>query len=291
MISTLNSPESQDVNEIDQHLRKLKEKATNIFKKEKIQKDSAFIFKELIELVNRIQKDDSLLKVGEDVERLRKEVLLNSSGKMDLQTLKNAVPALKNVLIPTLTAAFSNIPVPPVTLSNEKFDLALTNISLAASDLVPEKIRIHFTNDILFDFSPESNDMFLSSLYVRLQDFNGFLRDMNFKYDKKKMPQITDVGIVDVEIVGTSIEIRWRMDMIGSKLCFYVDGARCVMRELKTTIKESRHTVLNKIAMSLFNNTIKRNIEETVEKMIREKLVEFQIDTSLPLSEQLPISW
>jgi len=291
MTSTLSSPESQDVNEIDGHLRKLKEKATNLFKKEKIQKDVAFIFKELKELVERIQKDDSLKKVGEDVERLSKEVLMNPNGKMDLQTLRNAVPALKNVLIPTLTSAFSNIPIAPVILTNEKYDLSLTNLSLHASDLVPEKIRIHFTNDILFDFSPESRDLFISSLYIRLQDFNAFLRDMNFKYDKKKMPQLTDVGIADVEIVNMTLEIRWKMDMVGPKLSFFVDDARCSMTQLNTTIKESRHAVLNKIAMTLFNGTIKKSIENTIERIIREKLVEFSIDTSLPLNEQLPLSW
>jgi len=289
--STLTSPESQNPTEIDQHLRTLKEKATNLFKKEKIQKDTAFIFKEVSELIVRIQKDESLTKIGEDVDRMRKEVLLNSSGRMDLQTLRNAVPALKNVLIPTLTSAFSNIPIPPVSLANEKYEIHLTNLSLAAQDLIPEKIRIHFTNDIVFDFSPESRDLFISSLYVKLQDFNCFLHDMNFRYDRKKIPAITDVGIADVEASGTSIEIRWRMDMIGQKLCFYVDDARCIMKELKATIKESRHNIINKLAVSMFNGTIKRNIEETVENIIREKLVQFTIDTSLPLSEQLPLSW
>jgi hypothetical protein len=262
-----------------------------LFKKEKIQKDVAFIFKEIKELIERIQNDDSLKKVGEDVDRLRKEVLLNSSGKMDLQTLRNAVPALKNVLIPTLTQAFSSIPIPPINMNNEKYDVSFTNINLAAQDLIPEKIRIHFTNDILFDFSPASRDLFVSSLYVKLQDFNAYLKDMNYRYDRKKMPAVTDVGIADVEMTGTTIEIRWRMDMIGQKLSFYVDDCRCTTKEFKTTIKESRHTVLNKIALTLMNTSIKRNIEETVENMIRTKLVEFSIDTSLPLSEQLPLAF
>jgi hypothetical protein len=291
IVSTLTSPESQNVSEIDDHLRTLKQKATNLFKKEKIQKDVAFIFKETKELIERIQKDDSLKKIGEDVERLRKEVLLNPNGNMDLQTLRNAVPALKNVLIPTLTTAFSNIPITPVSLVNEKFDLHLTNISLHASDLLPEKIRLHFSNDIIFDFSPASRDLFVSSLYVRLQDFSAYLRDLNFKYDRKKVPQMTDIGIADVEIVGTTIEIRWRMDFNGPQLNFYVSDVRCVMKELNTTIKESRHSVLNKIAMALFNGTIKRSIELTVERILREKLVEFVIDTSLPLNEQIPLAW
>jgi len=291
MTSTLASPESQDINAIDQNLKKLKEKASNLFKKEKLQKDVAFIFKETKELIERIQNDDSLKNIGDDVDRLRKEVLLNSSGKMDLQTLRNAIPALKNVLIPTLTQAFSSIPIPPINISNEKYDISFTNINLAAQDLIPEKIRIHFTNDIIFDFSPASRDLFVSSLYVKLQDFNAYLKDMNYRYDRKKMPAMTDVGIADVEMSGTTIEIRWRMDMVGQKLCFYVDDCRCFTKEFKTTIKESRHTVLNKIALTFMNASIKRNIEETVENMIRTKLVQFSIDTSLPLSDQLPLAF
>jgi hypothetical protein len=262
-----------------------------LFKKEKIQKDVAFIFKEMKDLIERIQKDDSLKKVGEDVDRLRKEVLLNSSGKMDLQTLRNALPALKNVLIPTLTQAFSSIPIPAINLSNEKYDISLTNINLAAQDLIPEKIRIHFTNDILFDFSPDAKDLFISSLYVKLQDFSAYLKDMNFRYEKKKIPTMTDVGIADVEIIGTTIEIRWRMDMMGQKLCFYVDDCRCITKDFKTSIIESRHMILNKIAMAFMNNTIKRNIEEQVENLIRTKMVQFSIDTTLPLSDQLPLSF
>jgi len=216
---------------------------------------------------------------------------LRSEGIRMWQFLRNAIPALKNVLIPTLTQAFSNIPIPPINISNEKYDISFTNINLAAQDLIPEKIRIHFTNDIIFDFSPASRDLFVSSLYVKLQDFNAYLKDMNYRYDRKKMPAMTDVGIADVEMSGTTIEIRWRMDMVGQKLCFYVDDCRCFTKEFKTTIKESRHTVLNKIALTFMNASIKRNIEETVENMIRTKLVQFSIDTSLPLSDQLPLAF
>jgi len=232
----------------------------------------------------------SLKKIGEDVERIRKEVLLNSKGEVDLTTLRNAVPALKNVLIPALTTAFAAIPVPPIFITNEKYDINLTNISLSARDLIPEKIRIHFTNDILFDFSPESNDLFISSLYVGIKDFSSFLRDVNFKYDRKKTPQISDVGIADVEIVGTNIEIRWRMDFVGQRLLFYVDDVRCIMKELNTTVKESRHMVINKIAASFFNSYLKRQIELTVEGILRQKLLQFTIDTSAPLADQLPLS-
>jgi hypothetical protein len=288
--SSIESPESQNGQELEDKFKSLSETAKKLFKKKKLQEDLVFIFKEIKSLVDRVREDESLKKIGEDVERIRKEVLLNSAGEMDLVTLRNAVPALKNVLIPALTSAFASIPIPPIFITNEKYDINLTNISLAASDLVPEKIRIHFTNDILFDFSPESNDLFISSLYVGIKDFSAFVRDVNFKYDRKKTPQISDVGIADVEIVGTNIEIRWRMDFIGQRLLFYIDDVRCIVRQLNTTVKESGHMMINKIAASFFNSYLKRNIELTVESLLREKLLQFSVDTSAPLADQLPLS-
>jgi len=80
------------------------------------------------------------------------------------------------------------------------------------------------------------------------------------------------------------------MDFIGSRLLFYVDEVRVLMHDLLTNVKESRHMVLNKIAAALFSSYLKRSIEVAVEKLIREKMKEITIDTSLPLSEQLPLS-
>jgi len=202
-------------------------------------------------------------------------------------TLKNSMPALKNVLLPTLTATLRNIPIPTITIDNEKMFLQLSNLSLAAKDLIPEKIRIHFTNDILFDFSTEGKDLFISRLTVLMRDFSATLQDINFKYDRKKMPQISDFGVVDVEIQGIHIDLRWRMDMAGSRLTFSVDYVKCVVDSLRTDVKQANHKMLDNVYVSLFSGSMKRNLETSIENTLREKLLEFTIDTNVPLSEQI----
>jgi len=101
---------------------------------------------------------------------------------------------------------------------------------------------------------------------------------------------ISDVGIADVEIVGMNIEIRWRMDFVGTRLLFYVDAVRCIVRQLNTTVKESHHMLINKIAATFFNSSLKLQIEKTVENIMHEKLLQFSIDTSAPLGEQIQLA-
>lgn len=284
---TFESPEKQNIETLDRELNSLLDTGKDLLKRPKLQEDFGVVLKETKGLVERLMDDDALKTVGRDFDHMRKELLLNNDGKLDLMSLKQTLPTLKNVLIPTLTAALRNIPIPTITVDNEKMFLQLSNLSLAAKDLIPEKIRIHFTNDILFDFTTEGKDLFVSRLTVLMRDFNASLKDINFKYERKKTPQMSDLGVADLEIQGIQIDIRWRMEMNGSRLCFYVDYAKCVIDEFRTDVKEATHKLLDKIFVSMFKGSMKKNLETTIEDTLREKLLQFSIDTTVPLSEQL----
>lgn len=283
---TFEKPESQDLETMDKELTSILDTGRDLLKRETIKEDIAGVLKESKDLLERLVGDTAFKTFGSDLQVLRKELFLNNDGKLDLMTLKHTLPTLKNVLIPTLTTALRNIPIPTITVDNEKMFLQLSNLSLAARDLIPEKIRINFTNDILFDFSDDRKDVFVSRLTVLMRDFNACLRDMNFKYDRKKMPQISDFGVADVEIQGIHIDIRWKMDMIGSKLSFYVDYVKCLVDSLRTDVKEANHKMLDNIYVTLFSGGMKRNLETTIEDTLKEKVLQFNIDPSAPLSEQ-----
>jgi hypothetical protein len=284
---TFESPEKINVETLDRELSEILDTGKDILKSPKIKEDFGVVLKESKGLVERLMEDEAFKTVGQDLDHLRKEIFLNQDGKLDLNTLKATIPTLKNVLIPTLTTTLRNIPIPTITIDNEKMFLQLSNLSLAANDLIPEKIRIHFTNDILFDFSTDGKDLFISRLTVLMRDFNATLKDVNFKYDRRKTPQLSDIGVVNVEITGIHIDVTWRMEMNGSRLCFYVDHAKCVIDNLKTEVKEANHKLLDKMYVSMFGGGMKRNLETTIEDTLREKLLQFSIDTTVPLTEQL----
>jgi hypothetical protein len=231
-----------------------------------------------------VKGDTHLQRLGSDFEVLRREIMLNEKGQLDFGQVRNSLPALKNVLIPAITSALKTIPVPPIKSDDEKYFLEVTNLSLSAHDLVPENLRLHFTNDLYFDFSGSGNDRFDSALSLTMSEFHANLRDLRFKYEKKKMPRMTDEGIADIEIDGMTLKFRWLMEKDQEKLTFTCDKVRCKIRELNTDVKEAQHKILDKLAIRFFNTQIKHGIEQSTETELMEKLKRFTIDTSSSIS-------
>jgi hypothetical protein len=286
---TVTTPEQKDPAELDAKFQALSRQGKELLQKPEYRDNYNFCLTELRSLLGRMKEDTHLQRLGSDFEGLRREIMLNDKGQLDFGQVRQSLPALKNVLIPTLTSALKTIPVPPIQSDDEKYNLQVTNLSLSAQDLVPENLRLHFANDLYFDFSGSGNDKFDSALSLSLNDFHANLRDLKFKYERKKMPKMTDEGVADIEIAGMTLKFRWLMEKDNEKLTFTCDKVRCQIRELNTNVKEAQHKILDKIALRLFNTQIKRGIEQSTEKAMKEKLQKFSIDTSssVPLKEQI----
>jgi hypothetical protein len=286
---TITTPEDQDPKQLDAKFQELSRNGKALLQKPEYRSNFELVTSELRSFLGRIKEDTHLQNIGTDVESLRREIMLNEKGQLDFGQVRRSLPALKNVLIPSLTAALKTIPVPPIKSDDEKYALEVSNLSLAAQDLVPDNVRLHFANDLYFDFSGSGNDRFDSALSLALNDFHATLRDLQFKYERKKMPKMTDAGVADIEISGMTLRFRWLMEKNNEKLTFTCDKVRVQIRDLNTTVKEAQHKMLDKIALRLFNTQIKRGIEQSTEKALKERLGKFEIDTStgVPVAEQL----
>jgi len=286
---TLNTPEDQDPKELDAKFQKLSADGKSLLKKPEYRNNWEFVTSEPRSFLGRVKEDTHLHNIGTDVDGLRREIMLNDQGQLDFAQIRRSLPALKNVLIPALTSALKTIPVPPIKSNDEKYALEVSNLSLAAQDLIPDNVHLHFANDVYFDFSGSNKDRFDSVLSLALNDFHATLKDLNFAYERKKMPKMTDAGVADIEIAGMTLKFRWLMEKNNEKLTFTCDKVRVVIRELNTTVKEAQHKMLDKIALKLFNTQIKRGIETSTEKALKERLGRFEIDTSsgVPLKDQI----
>jgi hypothetical protein len=289
LLETVRAPEQKDPAELDAKFQELSLQGKALLQKPNYRDDYNFCLTELRQFLGRVKEDTHLQQLGSDVEGLRREIMLNEKGQLDFGQVRKSLPALKNVLIPTLTSALKTIPVPPIKTDDEKFFLEVTNLSLSAQDLVPENLRLHFANDLYFDFSGSGNDRFDSALSLSMNEFHATLRDLSFRYERKKMPRMTDEGTADIEIAGMILKFRWLMEKDQEKLTFVCDKVRCQIRELNTNVKEAQHKILDKLALKLFNSQIKRGIEQSTEKALKEKLERFTIDTSssIPLKDQI----
>jgi len=286
---TITTPEDKDPKELDAKFQKLSQDGKALLKKPEYRQNWEGVTTESRAFLGRIKEDTHLHNIGSDVEGLRRELMLNEKGQLDFGQVRRSLPALKNVLIPSLTAALKTIPVPPIKSDDEKYALEVSNLSLAAQDLIPDNVQLHFANDIFFDFSGSGADRFDSALSLNLNEFHATLKDLNFAYERKKMPKMTDAGVADIAIAGMTLKFRWLMEKNNEKLTFTCDKVRVTIRELTTNVKEAQHKMLDKIALRLFNTQIKRGIEQSTEKALKERLGKFEIDSStgVPLKEQI----
>jgi hypothetical protein len=278
--ATLQEPEKQDTYKLDQQMNSFYERARFILSKKNLREDWIYILSEFRHVLKRFREDTHVRSISSDVKGLRKELILNKQGEVDLQVLKESLPLLRNVLVPTLTTSINQIPIPSIKSDTDKYFFEASNVNFAVTDLLPETLKIKLNNLVWFDFSGVGMDRLDSVLAVSLRDFQAHLQNVNFHYERKTMPAITDSGIVDVNISDTSIKLRWKIEYTDGKLEFVLDKVRCRMEELDITVKKAGHSFLDKLVVRFFCNNIKNRIVQSIEETLREKLGKITINTT-----------
>jgi hypothetical protein len=286
--TTLKDPEHQETHKLNTQMTSFYEKARIIFQKKSFREDWLFVISELRSVIKRLRQDSHVRHIASDVAGLRKELFLNNKGQVDLKVLRESLPALRNVLVPTLTSSINKIPIPTIRTENDKYLFEASNVNFAATDLLPETLKIKLNNLVRFDFSGVGMDRLDSVLIVSLKDFHSHLENINFHYERKTMPTITDEGVVDVDVTGTSIKIRWRVEYAEGRLQFLLEDVRCVMTDLNINVKKASHSFLDKFVLRFFNTTIKTRMVTSMEETLREKLQTISIDTKKPLDQIKP---
>jgi hypothetical protein len=282
---TLEEPEKQDTYKLDQLMNSFYDRARIILEKKNYREDWLFILSEFRHVVKRLREDPHVRNIASDVQGLRNELIMNKQGEPDLRVLRESLPALRKVLVPTLTASIKTIPIPAIITDTDKYLFEACNVNFAATDLLPETLKIKLNNLVRFDLSGVGMDQLDSILLVSLKDFHANLQDVNFHYERKSIPSFADTGIVDVMVSGISMKISWRIEFSDGKLDFILENVRCRMAELHITVKKAYHSFLDKLVLRFFNNNIKNRIVQSMEETLREKLQRISIDTTKAYSQ------
>jgi hypothetical protein len=285
---TLEEPEKQDTHKLDTQMNSFYERARILLQKKNYREDWVFILSELRHVMKRFREDTHVRNIATDFAGLRKELFLNKKGEVDLQVLRESLPALRNVLVPTLTSSINKIPIPPIKSDTDKYLFEASNVNFAATDVLPETMKIKLNNLVRFDFSGVGMDRLDSILVVSLKDFHSHLENINFHYERKTMPTITDSGVVDVEVTGTCVKLRWKIEYAEGRLQFLLERVRCRMADLNITVRQANHSILDKLVVRYFNTTIKNRIVVGMEEALRQRLERISIDTRKPLEQLKP---
>jgi len=259
------------------------ERAKNLFNLEQNKYQVRFqdLFDRATNLLNQIRYDEDTQRLTSSINKLAKDLVLDEQGKPDLFVAQESIGQLREMLIPLIQKQLENVPLPLIEGSTDKYDYRLDNMTLNGRNILPDRFDLKFVSNLEMGHKYHSDKAF-TKLKLRADNIRLALNDIHFWYHRKVMPKLSDEGIADVKMGGRGLDFRmvWKLSAKENRpWTIELDSVKCYIDKLDINIKKSHHSIINKIAVTLFSGTIKRRIANTIVEKTREALE--------PMNEQL----
>jgi len=218
--------------------------------------------------------DDPLnKKLGEDVSRMTKDLLLDASGSLTFKS--HLWKDIRQVIAPAVLNQIGVIPIPRIEYTDKTIDMVVENLVLQGTNILPNIIELESHHHMRLSPYNTIKDAQAHELRLSLQQIQADMHDVGFAITKKTgFPKFHDSGLSDVKITGKGISVDVILAAGTSERhdVFKVKSVKAKIDNLKWTIRESRHQMLYKIVKPLVNGVIKKGIEKAIEEAIEKAL-------------------
>jgi len=232
--------------------------------------------------LENIKNDPIQLKLASDAKRIVQDLFLDMTGKPSLPVIASGVVKVKNLLMPILKKNLENVPVPAMSGTNEKYDWKIDGLLLNIKEILPENFEVKVWGKALVALKEDVPSNAVTYLTVWIRDFHFEAKDLKFWFNRKVTPKLEEKGLADFVLKGKNeLKITWKIqgEETDKTWQYGIEQVNCSLDNLDITIKESTHTWLMKMITSLFSGSIKRSIEDSVEKGIIEGMGNFSKTT------------
>jgi len=223
--------------------------------------------------LENIKNDTLQMKLAEDASKLAKDLFLDTNGKPSLVVMSTGLNNFRKLVLPIVKKHLENVSVSGLCGSNQTYDWKIEGLLLNAKEIIPDNIEMKVWGKSVISLAEKPNQS-ITYLTMWIRDMHLEAKDLKFYFNRKVIPKLEERGICDVNIKGKNeLKITWKIEGeqdLPWKLC--VEQVRCSLPSLDIYIKESTHTWLMKFFTTLFSGSIKRSIEDVVEKNVREGL-------------------
>jgi len=101
-------------------------------------------------------------------------------------------------------------------------------------------------------------------IVMEVDRVRAFFKDIKFQYRRKRMPRIEDHGIADVDLSqgsGLSLRIVWKLQSSPNlPMTIRLLKVKCNIDRLAITVRNAKHSILDKLATKLFAGMIKKQV-------------------------------
>jgi len=230
------------------------------------------VLRDASQCIQNIKEDQTTNDLTSAIRRFASDVALDNSGHVSIGTIQDSLVQLKNLLVPVIAKQLEHIPIARIDGSTPKWDFAIEGIVFSAYDVLPDYLKLYFQTQINLDLKQASTDTARAYLRLEVNNIRAHLKNVHFAYRRKVFPTIEDEGWADVDLGGKGLSLRmdWMVatdDRNQTKLS--VADVDVAIDDLTISVKKAEHGILDKMAVTLFNGTIKREIEDELQVQLR----------------------
>ncbi|KAJ3757565.1 hypothetical protein EV360DRAFT_45784 [Lentinula raphanica] len=227
------------------------------------------VFEGIGKFVGGIGADPVNKQLGTDIQRLTKDLLFDSDGKLTFKPeLWNDV---RSTIAPGLIQRIGLVPIPRIEYTDDSLDLVLENLTLSAQNLFPNLVEVEVRNWARFGSASKDTTTNKHSLHLHLSQIQTDMRDVAFYFRKKSgLPKLKDSGLADVLLGGDGLSATVHLESSSDPTTLYdIKNIAVKVDTLKFAIRDSKHDLLYKTLRPLATGLIKKQIQKAVADAMR----------------------
>jgi len=278
LIDSINNPDTLDSDDVKAKWNDLFDRSRTLLNDPKYNELWNRIWVGIQICLENIKNDPLQLKLTNDAKKLVKDLFLDTTGTPSLPVIATSIVKVKNLLMPIIQKNLENVPVPGMSGTNEKYDWKIDGLLLNIKEVLPENIEVKLWGRALVGLKEDVASQAVTYLTVWIRDFHFDCKSLKFWFNRKVTPKLEERGLADFVLKGKNVlKITWKIQGTETDKTWQygIEQVSCDLDDLDITIKESTHTWLMKMITSLFSGSIKRSIEDSVEKGITEGMGNF----------------
>jgi hypothetical protein len=220
-------------------------------------------------LLDAIRNDATVNRLTDSLRALAQTLFLDTRGNPALKP--DELRQFKLLITSLLAEEFKFIPLDRFTGSTDSYDLALSNLSVYAFDLLPEHVLFKAETRGDVDLK-DINARMRTNFRFALTNMHLALKNILFWFRKKHgLIKLEDAGIADVAIAGRGASLIIEFDYdASSDRQILVRGVRCDIDKLNVHVVDSRHDWLLNMLEPFVANNIKHEIERAIARRVAE---------------------
>ncbi|KAL9649900.1 hypothetical protein ABK040_011373 [Willaertia magna] len=229
-------------------------------------------------LLQSFREDEMNAEIRERTQSLVSRLFLDEQGNFQLKP--QALDQIRTILIFAIQEAINNWSGFEIVGDDGSQSYKLSNIVLKAADILPDDIKFKAKNAMAMDYGEQKTSNIvresITTLNLKLFGMTAHLKDVNFQFDRRSFPAISDRGVMDIDFdrggIAINIKVKARLN---AKRPFSLRKCDVDSDTLHIVFKEAEsHKLLLKMLSPIIQGRVRtqivNNLYESLETNLRD---------------------